>query len=227
MTSLRKLQKRLWRKMPDNGLSQRGWLQLPVRLKVDELDSLWDHLSVNGAGHRIKNPEALSLPTSLKDALTHFRYEPVVRRAVAFDKSSDANWSLPWHQDRVIVRANRTNDPTLTNWTRKDGLWHCEPEEAVLRRIAFAYIALDAVARGSGGLELAEQTHRFGRIEAADIEARVSDANLVAPGLEPDDVLLVEALTLHRSQLLSGTSRRRALRLDLFKLPEYRLSPVD
>ena len=48
-------------------------------------------------------------------------------RLVGFDKTAQANWGVPWHQDRVITVAERHDLPGYTNWSRKSDQWHCEP----------------------------------------------------------------------------------------------------
>jgi ectoine hydroxylase-related dioxygenase (phytanoyl-CoA dioxygenase family) len=141
-------------------------------------------------------------------------FDPTPIRAVFFEKSSSLNWSLPWHQDRVVIMSDRTDDPTYSNWSKKEGFWHCEPPISTLKEMAFAYIALDSIASGSGGLELAEGTHNHGRITAPDINNCIANTNIATPTLKTGDVLFVQALTLHRSVSLKGAQRRRALRLD-------------
>jgi hypothetical protein len=48
-------------------------------------------------------------------------------RLVAFNKSADANWGVPWHQDRVVAVRQRIECAGYSNWSPKDGFWHCEP----------------------------------------------------------------------------------------------------
>lgn len=121
---------------------------------------------------------------------------------------------MPWHQDRVVIMAERNDDPAYTHWSKKDGVWHCEPPVTELNQMAFAYIALDAIPAAAGGLEIAEGTHRYGKILAQNIETLVDNAILSTPALNAGDILFVHALTLHRSSVLKCTQERRALRLD-------------
>lgn len=141
-------------------------------------------------------------------------FNPTPVRAVVFEKSHSQNWALPWHQDRVIIMSDRTDDAAYSNWSKKDGVWHCEPPISKLQNMAFAYIALDSVAAGAGGLELAEGTHRHGRVAAFDIDDCIANATIATPSLKAGDALLIHALTLHRSVSLNNSLRRRALRLD-------------
>ncbi|MEP3655859.1 MAG: phytanoyl-CoA dioxygenase family protein [Litorimonas sp.] len=155
-----------------------------------------------------------TLPDGFKKSLAEFGFNASPLRAVGFNKSSDSNWSLPWHQDRVIAVPHKTDAPEFKNWSRKSGVWHCEPPAFVLAQIAFAYIVFDDVKDGMGGLELAERSHRHGIVPEKNIAKFVNLSKIVCPSMVTGDVLLVSAMTLHRSALIKTDMRRRALRVD-------------
>lgn len=113
----------------------------------------------------------------------------------------------------------KTYDPAYSNWSKKEDMWHCEPPVSILESMAFAYIALDQAQVESGGLEIGENTHNAGKIPASDIIHVITDATIATPALDAGEVLLIQALTLHRSASLKGSNRRRALRLDFCRHP--------
>ena len=43
-------------------------------------------------------------------------------RVIAFNKSKANNWTLPWHQDRVVALRERVEMPGFGNWTNKAGI---------------------------------------------------------------------------------------------------------
>ena len=43
-------------------------------------------------------------------------------RVVAFDKTAEQNWGVPWHQDRVIAVKARHDLPGYHNWSQKRGV---------------------------------------------------------------------------------------------------------
>jgi ectoine hydroxylase-related dioxygenase (phytanoyl-CoA dioxygenase family) len=137
-----------------------------------------------------------------------------VVRLVAFNKSEAANWSLPWHQDRVIAVREHAEVPGFANWTRKAGVWHVEPPIGFLEGMIFARVHLDPATEDNGCLELACGSHSRGRVadaDAADVAgACPREVCLAARG----DVLFAKALTLHRSRASRNTADRRALRID-------------
>ena len=140
------------------------------------------------------------LPEGWNSQLAAMGFDPQPRRAVVFHKSSEVNWSLPWHQDRVV-----TETGTL------------RPREApleTLRRMAFVYIALDDVAAGGGGLQLAEGSHLSGMVRSGDVERVLATTRVVQPQMRAGEALLVHMLTLHRSAVSETGARRRSVRLD-------------
>lgn len=197
-------------------LNTDGWMRLPFRFNPTELARLSNLGPHIGRGARLTNMADVTdaLPIKFKTLLNKHGFHPTPNRAIGFVKSNDSNWSLPWHQDRVVAMGKKIESPKYSNWNRKSGVWHCEPTVDVLKDMAFAYIAFDENTDEAGGLELAVGTHRHGKILQSDIAAQIASSELITPAMAAGEVLLVSALTLHRSTLWSGKSQRRALRLD-------------
>lgn len=135
-------------------------------------------------------------------------------RLVSFGKNTGSNWSVPWHQDRIITVKHRTDLPGYTNWSRKQGVWHCEPPDRVLDDMLFVRVHLDANTAQNGAMEIARRSHLAGK-------TRTERAGLVAKGYEteittanPGDVLIMKMLTLHRSLPSQSDEPRRVLRVD-------------
>lgn len=135
-------------------------------------------------------------------------------RIVAFNKSEASNWTLPWHQDRVVALRERTETPGFTNWTNKAGIWHAEPPMELLERMLFARIHLDPADTENGCLQVALGTHARGKIAAADAEAIANAAPIEDCIAQRGDVLFAKALILHRSSPSHTNAGRRAIRVD-------------
>lgn len=138
--------------------------------------------------------------------------EPV--RVVAFDKTEANNWTLPWHQDRVVALRERVETQGFTNWTNKAGIWHAEPPVELLERMLFARVHLDPADAENGCLQLALGTHDRGKIAAADAEVVASASPVENCIAERGDVLFAKALILHRSSPSRTRAGRRAIRID-------------
>ncbi len=83
-------------------------------------------------------------------------------RAVLFDKTKRANWSLAWHRDRTVAVAARKNVAGFDNWTLKRGVHHVEPPFDLLVEMATLWIHLDDVGPDNGPLDSAPGSHRLG-----------------------------------------------------------------
>ena len=135
-------------------------------------------------------------------------------RVVAFDKSEEMNWGLPWHQDRVVALRECVEAPGFSNWTCKAGVWHAEPPTEVMESMLFARVHLDAATEDSGCLELALGSHARGKVVERDVAAVVAAAAHEMCVAERGDVLVAKALIMHRSQPSRTDAARRAVRVD-------------
>lgn len=135
-------------------------------------------------------------------------------RLVAFDKSDEMNWGLPWHQDRVVALRERVEAPGFSNWSRKAGVWHAEPPPGVMSEMLFARVHLDAADEDNGCLELALGSHALGKIADVNAERIAMTGEREACIAARGDVLFAKALILHRSRPSRKIASRRALRID-------------
>lgn len=146
-------------------------------------------------------------------------------RIISFNKTENANWTLPWHQDRVIALRERVEMPGFANWTNKSGTWHAEPLIELLDRMIFVRVHLDPANAENGCLQLALGTHTRGKIAAEDAEVVANAAVIEDCVAERGDVLFAKALTLHRSSPSRTSAARRAIRVDYCAEPLP--SPLD
>jgi hypothetical protein len=135
-------------------------------------------------------------------------------RVIAFNKTKTSNWTLPWHQDRVVALREPVETPGFTNWTNKAGIWHAEPPIEMLERMLFVRIHLDPADAENGCLQLALGTHTHGKIAAVDAEAAARVAPIEDCIAARGDVLFAKALILHRSSPSRSSAGRRAIRID-------------
>lgn len=135
-------------------------------------------------------------------------------RAILFDKSADANWSLAWHQDRTIVVRDRIDVPGYGPWTVKAGLQHVAPPFALLEHMVTLRVHLDPVTADNAPLLVAPGSHRMGRIPEPDIDAVVVRCGQVACLAERGDIWAYATPILHASDASRTTARRRVLQID-------------
>lgn len=130
-------------------------------------------------------------------------------RFVLFDKA-ERGWGLPWHQDRVIAVEDRIDQPGYSAWTRKGGVWHTEPPDGLLSRMLFVRVLLTDVA--DGGMAFAKGSDAEGRVPADQAEEAANRYPVEIEKGRAGDVLVLPALTLHKST--PASCRRRVLRVD-------------
>ena len=137
-----------------------------------------------------------------------------VVRGTLFDKTSDANWKVPWHQDCTIAVLERIDAEGYGPWSMKAGVVHVQPPAAVLERMVSVRIHLDDCPQENGALRVIAGSHRVGKIP----EGRI--ANVVSSGLDEVCVvgaggaLVMRPLLVHRSSPAVVPGHRRVLHFD-------------
>ena len=142
-------------------------------------------------------------------------------RAILFDKSASANWSLGWHQDRVIAVRSKIDVPGFGPWSVKQGVQHVGPPWEFLRAMITLRVHLDPVTHANAPLLVAPGSHRDGIIATHDVAAVVARQGIKECLAELGDVWAYATPILHASGASKGGSRRRVLQVDYaaFDLP--------
>jgi hypothetical protein len=135
-------------------------------------------------------------------------------RAILFDKSSDRNWSLGWHQDRTIAVKRRVDVAGFGPWTIKSGLIHVEPPFQLLANMVTVRVHLDAVTATNAPLLIAPGSHKRGRIPTTEIADVVRECGVIACLAAAGDVWLYATSILHASDAALKPLHRRVLQVD-------------
>ena len=53
--------------------------------------------------------------------------KPQLVRAIVFDKTTNANWGVAWHQDKTIAVSHKLDRHGWGPWSLKDGVHHVQP----------------------------------------------------------------------------------------------------
>lgn len=142
-------------------------------------------------------------------------------RAILFDKTDKANWTLGWHQDRTIAVRERRQAPGFGPWSRKAGAAHVEPPFELLSRMITLRAHLDPCTADNAPLLIAKGSHRLGRIpseKTAEIAQKIGAFTCLA---ESGDVWIYATTILHASEANRRPGHRRVLQIDYasFDLP--------
>jgi ectoine hydroxylase-related dioxygenase (phytanoyl-CoA dioxygenase family) len=131
-----------------------------------------------------------------------------------FNKSTEANWSLAWHQDRTICVKEKREAPGFGPWTVKSGMVHVAPPFRLLARMVTLRAHLDDVPATNAPLLVAPSSHTYGRIAVSDVEEVVRRCGTATCIANAGDVWLYATLILHASEAASAPASRRVLQVD-------------
>ena len=135
-------------------------------------------------------------------------------RAIFFDKSREANWRVPWHQDLMIAVRERLEAPGFGAWSMKDGVPHVLPPAEILAGMLTLRLSLDDCDAGNGALRVIPGTHAMGRVADGDIAALREARGEVLCEMKAGDALLMRPLLLHASSRTADQRRRRVLHVE-------------
>lgn len=149
-------------------------------------------------------------------ALAHSLLRPktFAVRAILFDKTPDANWPVPWHQDLSIAVQERRENVGWGPWSEKAGVPHVQPPTPILEQMATTRLHLDPCGPENGPLQVLPGTHRSGRLSAAEIEVEVRRHPAIVCTAGAGDILLMRPLLLHASGKAVAPGHRRVLHVE-------------
>ena len=208
-------------------LSTHGFELIPGACELACVEGLISNLGPTvGPGRRglLAHPAVAALVRSewvLSRLRPHLAAEPVPVRAIYFDKSPDANWLVPWHQDLTIALRERIEVPGFGPWSLKEGIPHVQPPVSLLEQMITLRIHLDAADQSNGALRVLPGSHRHGRLTSEQIQTfRLTTPEHLCSAAA-GDVLLMRPLLLHASGRSTGDRHRRILHLEFaaFDLP--------
>jgi hypothetical protein len=210
-----------------NHLRQQGYAIIPGVINAEECHAWITALGpVSGAGRRdlLRNADVASIarsPRLLELICPHLPIEPVPVRAIYFDKSPEANWLVPWHQDLTLALRNRKEVPGFGPWSVKDGVPHVQPPVECLEKMLTIRLHFDDTDESNGALRVLPGSHRLGRLSASHIqELRAEKSDCLCTAAK-GDALLMRPLLLHASGRSTTPRHRRILHIEYaaFTLP--------
>jgi ectoine hydroxylase-related dioxygenase (phytanoyl-CoA dioxygenase family) len=202
--------------LDEDGAAHFGGAALSV---LDDLEQVIAAVPLGRAGVRLYGLPGLA-PLLVADGpvgaiaatALHGDCRPV--RAILFDKTPDANWTLGWHQDRTIAVRERREVPGFGPWTRKQGLIHVEPPFGMIESMVTIRLHLDPVPADNAPLLIAPGSHRLGRIPEAEMDRVVQDCGTAICLAERGDIWLYATPVVHASGASRTTGSRRVLQID-------------
>jgi hypothetical protein len=137
-----------------------------------------------------------------------------VVRGLLFDKTLNANWKVPWHQDRSIAVTERIEVPGYGPWSTKAGIVHVQPPVRILQSMLTVRISLDDCGPQNGPLQVLPGSHAYGVLSDDQIRALRARTEPVSCTLAAGGVLLMRPLLLHASKSANAAGHRRVIHLE-------------
>ena len=135
-------------------------------------------------------------------------------RSIFFDKTENANWPVPWHQDLSVAVRERRDLPGWTNWTVKRSVVHAQPPSEILQRMITVRLHLDDCPADNGPLRVIAGTHSRNRLSRDAIQEVVKTQGESMVCAQAGDALFMKPLLLHASSPARTPKHRRVLHLE-------------
>ena len=210
----------------DLGMIEReGYIILEGFLSDREVAGLKDRVECNivpdarrgGVRNLLDIPTMRALADSpavraVVDSILGAHAKPV--RGILFDKTGDANWKVPWHQDVTIAVAARIEAEGYGPWSVNAGLTHVQPPASVLEQMLSLRIHLDDCPEANGALKVIPGSHCHGKITEARIAGVVEQGRVEVCEIKAGGLLIMRPLLAHSSAPSLKPGHRRVIHFD-------------
>ncbi|MES2392802.1 MAG: phytanoyl-CoA dioxygenase family protein [Acidobacteriota bacterium] len=170
--------------------------------------------------HRIPALQAVAQHGSVRSIVDHILGpQAFAVRSTLFDKTPDANWKVPWHQDLTVAVAERIDTPGYGPWSTKAGVTHVQPPTGVLASMLTVRIHLDPCPATNGALRVIPGTHQLGRLNQNNVEPHISEEAAICCAAGSGAALIMRPLLLHASSASTDPGHRRVLHFDFAATP--------
>ena len=137
-------------------------------------------------------------------------------KGTLFDKTAEANWPVPWHQDVTITVQEPRSVPGFEMRPVRDGSAHAIPPVDVSEGLLALRIHLDDAGPDHGALRVVPGSHLAGRMSAGQVRQWIETGREVVAGAAAGDILLMRPLLLHASSPCRSPGNRRVIHIEYF-----------
>ena len=155
-------------------------------------------------------------------AREYLKGEPKIVKVIMFDKTTDKNWLVTWHQDKTVSLNTKKDIPGWGPWSLKDGIHHVQPDLSVLEDMITFRVHLDDADETNGCLKVIPGSHNLGILKQSVIDQTIADSQEFICSATKGDLLVMRPHLLHSSSKGSVPNHRRIVHVEYssFELPE-------
>lgn len=135
-------------------------------------------------------------------------------RATIFDKSSESNWLVVWHQDTALPLRHQSDVSGWGPWSTKQGISYAHAPAEVLSQILALRIHLDDSVSDNGPLRVLPKTHVLGVLSDDRIHELADEIPAVDCVVPKGGVMAMRPLLVHASSKSRTEAPRRVLHIE-------------
>jgi ectoine hydroxylase-related dioxygenase (phytanoyl-CoA dioxygenase family) len=188
-----------------------------IRCLLPDLEQSTSPRTRAGVRHLLSNPAIAQLATDrrmLEIAQSVLGRDAFPFKATLFDKSSEANWLITWHQDTALPLREKIETPAWGPWSTKEGIVYAHAPASALERIVALRLHLDDSTEENGPLRIIPGTHRKGILTDPEVEAIVTNNMAVTCLVPKGGVIVMRPLIIHASSKSQSDKPRRVLHIE-------------
>ncbi len=141
--------------------------------------------------------------------------EYFLTKAIYFDKPSESNWFVAYHQDLSITVNKKANLKNYSNWTFKKGQHGVQPPIKILEDTVTIRIHLDNTDKNNGALKVIPKSHLNGIVRADSKDWNIENEFMCE--VKKGGAMIMKPLTLHASSRTTNGKKRRVVHLEFNK----------
>jgi ectoine hydroxylase-related dioxygenase (phytanoyl-CoA dioxygenase family) len=184
---------------------------------LSRLADLGQQHSRAGARHMMSHPAVRALaqdPRLIELGSEALGHPATPYRATLFEKSSRADWLVPWHQDTALPLVSKIASSDWGPWSAKQGILYAHAPSLALQRVIALRIHLDRSTQENGPLRVIPGTHLLGVLDDEDIASLVREKESVECLTGRGGVVAMRPLILHASSKVRSDEPRRVIHIE-------------
>ena len=196
-------------------LDTKGFCLIPKVLNNDELISLqqlFDKPTKESGIRNLVSKYPKCIDFTQKSQIQEILNGAQLVRSLLFDKHSERNWQVNYHQDLTIAIKDKHELDSFGPWTLKEGIHSVQAPNSVLKQIISLRLHLDNCDENNGALKVYPGSHLEGKIPQEDILKL--DTETYCCNAKAGDLLLIRPLLVHGSSKALEPKRRRVIHLE-------------
>jgi len=170
---------------------------------------------------KIPEIKAILFNKNFRKVIKSIDKQAFLTKAIYFDKSTNDNWYVNWHQDVPINVLEKKDVDGFKSWTNKQGVVSVCPPEKISKNTFTMRIHLDDVTVKNGALKVIPGSHNK-RLNDEEIKLISNNSIPFLSEVNSGGVQLMKPFLLHASSKTTSQKSRRVLHLEFssIELPE-------